>query len=451
MLPPIKGFENQPLVSLEKSIEPLISIVPDIEQMVWTVKQNCQKPEDGLSSDESGSIMLYTLEWEPPESSFYFILNSTLRTENRQKLRPWFLFFRLIIFALSKLPTIPHQIIYRGIKIDMSKQYEKENKFIWWAFSSCTSKIDVIKHFLGKKGPRTIINIESNSAKNISRHSFYQTENEILLYPARQFQVISSLDAGNQLHIVHLKEIEPPFPLIHIPQITSTVIITPIHHSYENQKLKDLIDKYQHHSEIKLSDQSLSDEDISIVVKEAIINKQCKTLWLSNNKITSAGTSIIAKTLNKNTTVEVLLLNYNQVGDTGVHFLTETLSLNNSCLRELYLTSTGITDNGAEYLAEMLKINTTLRGLFLAENNIGDQGIEFLANTLVNHNKTLEKMDLAANKLVTDSSLNSLAKMLTQNSSLFILYINNCNLSEEGKERLLEIKKIKKTYFSLDI
>ena len=38
MLPPIEEFENRPLVSLKKSIE----------QMVWTVKQNCQKSEDGL-------------------------------------------------------------------------------------------------------------------------------------------------------------------------------------------------------------------------------------------------------------------------------------------------------------------------------------------------------------------------------------------------------------------
>lgn len=123
MLPPIKGYENQPIVSLEKSVESLIPLVPDVEQMVWTVKQNCEKPADNLTSDESGSIMLYTLEWEPAELSFYFILNSTLRSENRQKLRPWFLYLRLIIFALSKLPSIPCRTIYRGIQIDMSKEF----------------------------------------------------------------------------------------------------------------------------------------------------------------------------------------------------------------------------------------------------------------------------------------------------------------------------------------
>jgi hypothetical protein len=87
--------------------------------MVWTVKQNCEKPEDDLTPDESGSIMLYTLEWEPPELSFYRILNRTLRSENRQELRPWFLYLRLIIYALVKLPCLSSRTIYRGVQMDM--------------------------------------------------------------------------------------------------------------------------------------------------------------------------------------------------------------------------------------------------------------------------------------------------------------------------------------------
>jgi hypothetical protein len=244
MLPPIKGFEEQPLVSLEKSVQPLLSFVPDVEQMVWTVKQNCEKPEDDLTPDESGSIMLYTLEWEPSQSSFYRILNTALRSANRQELRPWFLYLRLIIYALAKLPSLSCRTIYRGVQIDISKDFIKDKIFIWWAFSSCTSTIDVIKDFLGNNGSRTIINIECDSAKDISRHSFYQKENEILLYPARQLKVISSLDTGNRLHIVQLKEISPPFPLIHIPQITSTpstTIIYPRSRQANTKKQDDVV------------------------------------------------------------------------------------------------------------------------------------------------------------------------------------------------------------------
>jgi hypothetical protein len=117
MLPPIKGYENQPIVSLEKAIEPLISLVPDIEQMVWTVKQNCENPADGLTPDESGSIMLYTLEWEPPELSFYFVLNSTLRSQNRQELRPWFLYLRLIILLLQNFLRFHVELFIVGFEL----------------------------------------------------------------------------------------------------------------------------------------------------------------------------------------------------------------------------------------------------------------------------------------------------------------------------------------------
>jgi hypothetical protein len=221
MLPPIKGYEKEPLVTLEQAVKPLHSLVPDVEEMVWRVQQNCQYPPDHLSSDESASIMLYTLEWMPRESSFYFILNEALRSQNRQQLLPWFLFLRLFIFALSKLPSTEHRIVYRGIKMDVGDEFPNGKTFIWWAFSSCSSTIEVLEQFLGQTGHRTIFNIECDSAKDMTQHSFYERENEVLMYPARQFQVVSSFNSGNQLRIIHLKEMQPPFPHIYIPPTSS--------------------------------------------------------------------------------------------------------------------------------------------------------------------------------------------------------------------------------------
>ncbi|CAF5073565.1 unnamed protein product, partial [Rotaria sp. Silwood1] len=223
MLPPIQGYDEQPLVSLDEAVKPLESIVPQVNHMVWTVKSNCTKPKDGLSQDESASIMLYTLEWGPPEKPFYTILNENLRSRNRRQLIPWFLYLRLFIHALSKLPPSVHHIIYRGVKMDLVSGYGEGEDFVWWAFSSCTSSLRILENHIGKTGKRTIFNIScntaSNSAKDISQHSFYPEEKEVLLFPARQFKVSSSLDTGHELHIVDVKEIEPPFPLIRIPSI----------------------------------------------------------------------------------------------------------------------------------------------------------------------------------------------------------------------------------------
>ncbi|CAF1274980.1 unnamed protein product [Rotaria sordida] len=215
MLSPIQGYENKPLVSLEEVIRPLISLVPDVEQMVWIALENCKNPKDGLTTDESASIMLYTMEWQPYEKSFYVILNAALRAANREYLKPWFSYLRLIIHALQKLPST-HHVVYRGVKSDFSTEYSRGSKVIWWGFSSCTVSIETLNNerFLGKEGARTFFSIECESGKNIRSHSYYAEEDEVLLLPARYFEVIGCLNQDNGLHIIQLRETQPKFPLI---------------------------------------------------------------------------------------------------------------------------------------------------------------------------------------------------------------------------------------------
>ena len=155
--------------------------------------------------------------------------------------------------------------------------FPKGKLFIWWAFSSCSSSIKVLEQFLGETGHRTIFNIECDSAKDITQHSFYQNENEVLMYPARQFQVFSSFDSGNQLRIIQVKEIQPPFPLIHIPPISSAIFdrskeiessFSVMHISqpssanttYQNKRLQQLIKQCEDRSKVDLREQNLTDQ-----------------------------------------------------------------------------------------------------------------------------------------------------------------------------------------------
>jgi hypothetical protein len=102
MLMPIQGYETKPLVSLEEAVEPIVSVVPDVKRMVYVAKEKCKKiPDNKLSLDESASLMLYTMEWEPNEECLYVVLNVTLRAANRKKLVPWFLFLKLILTAFE--------------------------------------------------------------------------------------------------------------------------------------------------------------------------------------------------------------------------------------------------------------------------------------------------------------------------------------------------------------
>jgi hypothetical protein len=105
--------------------------------------------------------------------------------------------------------------------LNLSAQYSKGSTVTWWGFSSCSTSVDVLSNeqFLGQTGTRTLFNIECHSAKSIKKFSLFPEEEEILLPPARQFQVTGCLNSGNDLHIITLKEIQPKFPLINpVPQ-----------------------------------------------------------------------------------------------------------------------------------------------------------------------------------------------------------------------------------------
>jgi hypothetical protein len=473
MLMPIQGYEKMPLVSLEEAIEPLVLLVRDVRRRAWIVKQRCQNPADNLSPDESAAIMLYTTEWEPTNDSLYFILNSTLRTENRMKLKPWFLYLRLILNALSRLPSIGGRTVYRGIRLNMRHTHPPDKIFVWWGFSSCTTSINVLEEeqFLGKTGTRTLFTIECDSGRYIHQHSYLENENEVLLLPAIQLKVVACLNPSSDFHMIQLKEIEPPFPLrepLPVPRIPVVIPSVPEpvkkftsfrkmlqlkarllprkSDAYQNLKLEKRIAIYETRSSIDLDRQFLTDQDMPIVVQQAVIDKQCTILSLSNNRITSQGVSILAEVLHNNTTLAGLYIFNNRVGDEGVYSLAQALAENNSTLKALSVGWNGITDEGAEYLAEILKTNRTLSELWLPCNQISDRGVQLLANALIQHNTNLKTLSLDANEGVNDSSVTYLTDMINQNQSLDVLHVCNCKLSKTGKARLREVAKSKMNF-----
>jgi hypothetical protein len=213
-LSPISGYEEMPLVSLEEAVEELVHLLPAVQSHAYIAKQRCKEPADGLSPDESASIMLYTMGWYPHDKCLYAVLNATLRCADRGKLKPWFLYLRLFIGALNRLPP-RRDIVYRGVKLDLSKKYIKGETVIWWSFSSCTTGVNVLQSelFLGKKDTRTMFTIKCKSARDIQKHSYYPAEDEVLLLAATQFKVAGCLDQGD-LHIIQLEEIQLPFSLL---------------------------------------------------------------------------------------------------------------------------------------------------------------------------------------------------------------------------------------------
>ncbi|CAF0890662.1 unnamed protein product [Rotaria sp. Silwood1] len=223
-LDPIVGYVDTPNISLENAVESLVPFLPAVLKCARSAKKQCKKPPaDGLTIDESASIMLYSMSWKPDDECLYIALNATLRSEKRDKLEPWFPYLNLFLTALERLSS-KRRTIYRGVKLDLHEKYSKGKIIDWWAFSSCTTSIGVLQAelFLGKTGERTMFTIECDSGKDIRKHSLLPAEDEVLLPAATRFKVVDCLDHGHGLHMIQLEEIKPPQPLLQLLFVPSS-------------------------------------------------------------------------------------------------------------------------------------------------------------------------------------------------------------------------------------
>ncbi|CAF1319759.1 unnamed protein product [Didymodactylos carnosus] len=218
VLKPITGYAKLPLMTLDEAVKPLLHIVNELPQNVWVAKENCKKCINELTQDEAAAIHLYTMEWDQRSESLYAILNRTLREIDRQKLIPWFSYLKLLLTALHKLPS-EKAIVWRGVKADLRADYDPGKKQVWWALSSCTTKMNVLEssEYLGTSGNRTMFSIECSNGKMIKQYSYFEKEDEILLMPGSYFHIVDQLCPAKELNIIHLKEETPPYPLLELP------------------------------------------------------------------------------------------------------------------------------------------------------------------------------------------------------------------------------------------
>jgi hypothetical protein len=245
------------------------------------------------------------------------------------------------------MPSIS-RLAFRGVKLSLSQEHPTGQKIVWWAFSSCTNSMKVLENgsFFGKTGVRTLFEIDCYSGKNICQHSAFPNENEVLLLAATQFQIVSSLDTGDGLHIIQLKEIEPEFSLIVKepavntsscisvnqvnliqPQVTAP-LSTIIDATYDNSELERYIARFPSRSNVNLNEQQLTDQDMKIVVEQAILDKQCVKLSLQNNRMTSQGILILAMGIGESNTLEELDLSNNHLSHNDLFPLMRELSVN---------------------------------------------------------------------------------------------------------------------------
>ena len=223
VLEPIWGYAHEPLTSLTEACTPLHNLISRLEPHIWVALENSKSPSDNLTQDESAAIYLYTMEWEPldnePDGSLYKHLNRVLKSSDRSKLHPWFRYLKLFLTALTKIPIANPSVVWRGVRADCSNTYMPGARVTWWPLSSCTTSLSVLESdlYLGNAGVRTLFSVEPLNGRMIRSHSRFTTEDELLLLPGTYLEVVSKLDPAPNLHIIHLRQIKPPFELLEPP------------------------------------------------------------------------------------------------------------------------------------------------------------------------------------------------------------------------------------------
>jgi hypothetical protein len=219
-LTPIVGYAEEPLLPLVEACTPLIDIIHNLLFYVqMALEETPAEPPDGLTIDESAAIRLYTIEWSGPHRSLYSMLNRTLKKADRQDLRPYFKYMKLLLTALVKLPCTPPSTIWRGMTKNVSAEFPPGTRVTWWAFTSCTTELTVLENnvYLGSVGNRTLFSVEAINGRTVRAHSHFDTEDEILLLPGTLMIVKSQFSPAPDLHMIHMKQVIPEEMLLEPP------------------------------------------------------------------------------------------------------------------------------------------------------------------------------------------------------------------------------------------
>jgi len=160
------------------------------------------------------------------------------------------------------------------------------------------------------------------------------------------------------------------------------------------------------------------------------INKALQKLDLcDNNQLKDDGIAELAAGLESNTTLLELQLAACGIAVAGGAALGRALSANKALQKLILLNNSGMKDEGVEALAAGLKDNGTLFELRLRHCGIAAAGAAALGNALRTH-KAMQKLILYQNREIKGAGVMALAKGLNGNSTLALLNLRDCGLTQ---------------------
>ncbi|MFD5466116.1 ADP-ribosyltransferase domain-containing protein [Kitasatospora sp. NPDC127059] len=205
-LPAISGVFDTPLMDFRDAVAPVAELLRGLDRHIalshdFGRRRAGEGAAAGLSADAVAALYLYTCE-----SAFYREINAVLRSPDRGRLVPYLPYLRLLFAAVSQLP-VRTEPLWRGVSLDLRKQYPLGRTVTWWGVSSCTSELGVAQAFLGSRGKRTLFEVRPLRATGIQRFSAFTGEEEYILLPGTQLEVTDVQAQRGGLCTVTLTEI----------------------------------------------------------------------------------------------------------------------------------------------------------------------------------------------------------------------------------------------------
>lgn len=128
ILSPINGLGKEPVISLTVAVVPLRNHIPMIDAFAAAALEEVKQREFGMVIDLqlAAALNLYTREWSNQSDSLYYKLNALLRDTNRQHLKAYFPYLKLLLVAYDTLPKYT-RLMSRGVACDLRADYTRKS------------------------------------------------------------------------------------------------------------------------------------------------------------------------------------------------------------------------------------------------------------------------------------------------------------------------------------
>ena len=154
-----------------------------------------------------------------------------------------------------------------------------------------------------------------------------------------------------------------------------------------------------------------------------------RSLYIWDTSLDSKCVSILSEILKTNKTIKRLVLDSSSLTG-GIKQVSDSLC-NNETLEQLVLYRvTGITDKDMTHLSTMLATNTTLKVLWLYNCNITDNGVRYICEGLTK-NQTLTELNIGRNRQITSVSTSTIADLIQTTTSLTELRLHYTSLNND--------------------